>query len=288
MTRQYTVRGDKRPLKDFLLSEIGVSVTALKKIKYGGLYRNGECVTVRATVGEGDVVTVVYPEEASDIAPIDIPLDIIYEDAWLLAVTKPTGMPVHPSRGNSLPTLAGAVMHYYRDRAFVFRAINRLDRETSGIVLIAKNAEAAYRLSEGMKRGEWKKEYLAVVDGHLDPPSGVIDLPIARECEGGMRRVVREDGKRALTQYETVCTGENTSLLRVQLMTGRTHQIRVHLAHVGHPLCDDFLYGRRREGAVYRLHAYKLTLSHPETGESMTLTSECPFLSEFFPKEDYL
>ena len=288
MTRQYTVRGDQRSLKGFLLSEIGVSVTALKKIKYGGLYRNGECVTVRATVGEGDVVTVVYPEEASDIAPIDIPLDIIYEEAWLLAVTKPTGMPVHPSRGNSLPTLAGAVMHYYRDRAFVFRAINRLDRETSGIVLIAKNAEAAYRLSEGMKRGEWKKEYLAVVDGHLDPPSGVIDLPIARECEGGMRRVVREDGKRALTQYETVCTGEDTSLLRVQLMTGRTHQIRVHLAHVGHPLCDDFLYGRRREGTVYRLHAYKLTLSHPETGESMTLTSECPFLSEFFPKEDYL
>ncbi len=282
MTRRFCVTGDERMLKDFLLSQARVSVTALKKIKYGGLYVNGERVTVRARVRDGDTVEIVYPAEtASDIPPIDIPLNIIYEDECMLAVAKPTNMPVHPSRGNSLPTLAGAVMHYYRDMPFVFRAVNRLDRETSGIVLIAKTGEAAYHLSESMKKGEFEKEYLAVIDGRIEPPSGVIDAPIARECEGSMRRIVHEGGKQAITQYRTLSTKEHTSLLEVRPLTGRTHQIRVHLAHIGHPLSDDFLYGVRREGAVYRLHAHRLTLPHPETRGRITLCAPCPFVSEF-------
>lgn len=282
MTRSYRVVGHERSLKDFLLAEGRVSVTALKRIKYDGLYLNGMRVTVRATVREGDTVDVVYRDEAaSDITPLNIPLDILYEDASMLAVCKPTSMPVHPSRGNSLPTLAAAVMHYYRDAPFVFRAVNRLDRETSGIVLIAKTQEAAYRLSESMKRGEFVKEYLAVAQGHPNPPSGVIDCPIARECEGAMRRVVRADGKAAVTEYRTLKTKEHCSLLLVRPLTGRTHQIRVHLSHIGHPLCDDFLYGTRREGALYRLHAYRLTLPHPETGERMTLCAPCPFADAF-------
>lgn len=289
MTRVLHVSGEQMSLKDFLLSEGRISLTALKKIKYSGLYVNGERVTVRALVHCGDTVEIVYPTEtASDIAPIDIPLHIIYEDDCMLAVSKPTNMPVHPSRGNSLPTLAGAVMHYYRDIPFVFRAVNRLDRETSGIVLIAKSQQAAYRLSESMKKGQFEKEYLAVVDGAIDPPSGVIDAPIARECEGAMRRVVREDGKRAVTEYETLLTKENVSLLRVRLQTGRTHQIRVHLSHIGHPLSDDFLYGTRHPEKSYRLHAYRLTLPHPQTNARLVLCAPCPFLDEFNVKGELL
>lgn len=279
MRRTYTVEGRVTSLKDYLLSGGRVSATALKKIKYTGLFLNGERVTVRATVHPGDVIELVYPtDEASAIPPIDTPLCILYEDGAVLAVAKPTAMPVHPARGNHLPTLAGAVMHYYRDRPFVFRAINRLDRETSGIVLIAKTAEAAFHLSEAMKRGEFGKEYLAVVDGELMPREGIIDLPIEREREGENRRVVREGGKRAITEYKTLRVEGDTSLLLLRLHTGRTHQIRVHLSHLGHPLTDDFLYGRAREGATYRLHAYRLTFPHPETGERITLTAPCPFL----------
>ena len=281
MRRIYTVEGQVTSLKEYLLTDGRVSATALKKIKYTGLFLNGERVTVRATVHPGDVIELIYPtDEASDIAPIDTPLHILYEDGAVLAVAKPTAMPVHPSRGNRLPTLAGAVMHYYRDRPFVFRAINRLDRETSGIVLIAKTAEAAFRLSEAMKRGELGKEYLAVVDGALEPREGIIDLPIEREREDENRRVVREGGKRAITEYKTLRVEKDTSLLLLRLHTGRTHQIRVHLSHLGHPLTDDFLYGREREGATYRLHAFRLTFPHPETNERITVTAPCPFLEE--------
>lgn len=289
MRRTYTVEGRVTSLKEYLLSDGRVSVTALKRIKYTGLFLNGERVTVRATVHPGDVVELVYPTDAaSDIAPVDLPLHILYEDESVLAVSKPTAMPVHPSRGNSLPTLAGAVMHYFRGRPFVFRAINRLDCETSGIVLIAKTAEAAFRLSAAMKRGEFKKEYLAVVDGELEPREGVIDLPIGREREDENRRVVRADGKCAITEYKTLRAGEGTSLLLLRLHTGRTHQIRVHLSHLGHPLTDDFLYGREREGATYRLHAYRLTFPHPESGERVSVTAPCPFLEEGFSADEIL
>ena len=133
-----------------------------------------------------------------------------------------------------------------------------------------------------MKRGELGKEYLAVVDGVLEPREGIIDLPIEREREDENRRVVREGGKRAITEYKTLRVEKDTSLLLLRLHTGRTHQIRVHLSHLGHPLTDDFLYGREREGATYRLHAYRLTFPHPETGERITVTAPCPFLEDDF------
>lgn len=276
--KRYTVGGEERMLKEYLLSELGISVRQLKALKMGGLFVNGERVTVRKVLKSGDEVTLKYEDTKSEIAPIAMPLDIVFEDDFLLAVNKSVHMPVHPSLGNSLPTLAAGVMHYYRDRDFVFRAVNRLDRETSGIVLIAKSREAAYHLSEAMKRGEFIKEYLAVVEGVVTPREGRIDAPIARESEGAMRRVVSERGKEAVTLYETLETAKDTSLLRVRPITGRTHQIRVHMAHVGHPLKYDFLYGERTEGKEYMLHAERLSFPHPETGERITLVAECPFL----------
>ena len=276
--KEYKIEGDERPLKDVLLKEIKLSVTLLKRIKFSGLYVNGEKATVRKTVKEGDVVRILFPDDdPSDVEAIEAPLRIVYEDEDILAVSKPTSMPVHPSKGNSLVTLANAVMWYYRDKPFVFRAVNRLDRDTSGIVLIAKTAEAAYRLSDAMKKGEFIKEYVAIVDGCPTPTDGTVNARIARECEGEMKRVVREDGKDAITHYKVIKTDGERSLVRIKLETGRTHQIRVHMAHIGHPLTKDFLYGNGTSGDTYCLHAERLTLPHPRTGEIITLVSEAPF-----------
>ena len=275
--KAYNVEGDSRELKGFLLSEIGLSVTMLKKVKYSGLFVNGEKATVRKKIKDGDVVEVLFPcEDSSEIEAIEHPINVIYEDEDILAVSKPTTMPVHPSKGNSLVTLANAVMWYYRDRPFVFRAVNRLDRDTSGIVLIAKNADAAHRLSSAMKRGEFTKEYLAIVDGIPDK-YGTVNAKIARERDGEMKRIVREDGKDAVTHYELIKTDSERSLVRIRLETGRTHQIRVHMAHIGHPLTNDFLYGKGNPGDTYSLHAERLTIPHPRTGEVITLVNKAPF-----------
>jgi len=186
-------------------------------------------------------------------------------------------MPIHPSIGNHLVTLANAIMAYYKDSAFVFRAVNRLDRDTSGIVLIAKTAEAAYKLSQSMKRGEFTKEYIAVIDGVPSKNSGTINARIARKEEGNIKRVVRDDGKEATTHYEVIKSENGRSLVRIRIETGRTHQIRVHMAHIGHPLTNDFLYGNGKPGDVYCLHAAKLAFPHPATTECIVLESTPPF-----------
>ena len=276
--KNYEITGEERTVKTVLLAEIGLSLNRLKKVKVSGILVNGEPVTVRKIVSDGDILTLVLPEEnESNIEPIEAPLDIVYEDEDILAVSKPTSMPVHPSRGNHLVTLANAVMWYYRDIPFVFRAVNRLDRDTSGIVLIAKNADAAYKLSKDMKQGEFVKEYLAIVDGCPTPKCGTVNAKIVRERDGEMKRVVREDGKDAVTHYEVLKTDGDTSLLRIRLETGRTHQIRVHMAHIGHPLTNDFLYGGGKPGDTYCLHAERLTIPHPRTDEIITFVSEAPF-----------
>ena len=276
--KNYEITGEERTVKTVLLAEIGLSLNRLKKVKVSGILVNGEPVTVRKIVRDGDILTLVLPEEnESNIEPIEAPLDIVYEDEDILAVSKPTSMPVHPSRGNHLVTLANAVMWYYRDIPFVFRAVNRLDRDTSGIVLIAKNADAAYKLSKDMKQGKFVKEYLAIVDGCPTTKCGTVNAKIVRERDGEMKRVVREDGKDAVTHYEVLKTNGDTSLLRIRLETGRTHQIRVHMAHIGHPLTNDFLYGNGKPGDIYCLHAESLTIPHPRTGEIITFVSEAPF-----------
>ena len=274
----YKVTGDKRNLKSFLLTEVGLSVSLLKKVKFTGLFVNGEKATVRKEIKQGDLVEIIFPNESSsEIEAIESSIKVVFEDEDILAVSKPTSMPVHPSKGNSLITLANAVMWYYRDRHFVFRAVNRLDRDTSGIVLIAKNREAAHKLSSAMKRGEFTKEYLSVVDGCPAPRVGTVNAKIAREREGEMKRVVREDGKHAVTHYEVIKSDGLRSLVRIRLETGRTHQIRVHMAYIGHPLTRDFLYGNGGPGDTYSLHAEKLTIPHPRTGALITLIDDAPF-----------
>ena len=283
MAKQYTSHGTKTPrlVRDILKSELCLSVNAIKKVKRGGLLVDGREVTVRHLLTEGEVLTVSFPEEeGSDILPCELPLDIVYEDDYILAINKAPNMPVHPCRGNHLPTLAEGVM-FYLGEGFVFRAVNRLDRDTSGIVLIAKDADTAYRLGEQLKRGEIRKEYLALACGIPEKESGTIDAPIARESEGNIRRVVREDGKAAITEYTLLDSfeheGKTVSLLRVSPITGRTHQIRVHLSYIGIPLLYDFLYGEREGDKHYFLHCERVHFVHPTTGEGLEIVAPCEF-----------
>lgn len=263
--------GEKLPtdMKSYLYS-LGLSVTLVKKAKYGGIFLNGSNVTVRATVHSGDKIELFLPEQKSEgIEPMDIPLRVLYEDPDLIAVDKPTGMPTHPSKGNSLPTLANAIMGYYGSD-FVFRAVNRLDRDTSGIVIIAKNKISSASLASSMKKGEWNKRYHALVEGIPEPTEGVIDAPIERVEEGNIKRCIRADGKRAITEYKVVKEMEGRSLCEIRLLTGRTHQIRVHMSHIGHPLVSDFLYGTKGEEA-YFLRCVEISFPHPKTHELLVI-----------------
>ena len=257
-------------MSDYLKRGLGFSGTLVTRVKFGGVFLNGEVVTMRARVNAGDEVIICFPpEESENIPPIDIPLDIIYEDDHLIAINKPSDMPTHPSKGNSLPTLANAVRAYLGE-GFVFRAINRLDRGTSGIVIIAKNPFAAANLGRAMKERRIHKKYRAIISGIPESSEGVIDLPIERECEGSIKRIVREDGKRAITEYRVIEKYEDSALVEVTLHTGRTHQIRVHFSYIGHPLVGDFLYGVEREGG-YSLICSEIRFPHPLTNEEIVL-----------------
>ena len=271
----YGVTGEMK-IRDYLKRRIGLSTALIAQVKFDNVMLNGEIVYMRAMVKNGDVIEIALPDEDSEnIEPMDIPLEIVYEDDYVIAVNKPRNMPVHPSRGNHLPTVANAIRAYV-GHPFVFRAINRLDRDTSGIVLIAKDRLSGAKLYQAMKEREFGKTYLAIVEGVPYPSHGMIDLPIAREAEGEMKRVVREDGKQAITEYEVIeVLYNNTSKVKVTLHTGRTHQIRVHMAHIGHALVDDFLYGTRGED-TYHLHCNSLSFPHPFTGETITLTADEP------------
>lgn len=263
-------------IRDYLKRRIGLSTALIAQVKFDNVKLNGEIVYMRAMVKNGDVIEISLPDEDSEnIEPMDIPIEIVYEDDYVIAVNKPRNMPVHPSRGNHLPTVANAIRSYV-GHPFVFRAINRLDRDTSGIVLIAKDRLSGAKLYQAMKEREFGKTYLAIVEGVPSPTHGIINQPIAREVEGEMKRVVREDGKEAITEYEVIeVLANNMSKVKVTLHTGRTHQIRVHMAYIGHALVNDFLYGKRGDD-TYHLHCNSLSFPHPLTGETITLTADEP------------
>ncbi len=279
ISKKVTTEYDGMKISEYLKRCMELSVTLIKRVKFGGVFINGKNVHMRAAVHTDDTVLVVLPEKNSEnIRAIDIPLDIIYEDDYLIAVNKPYDMPTHPSRGNSLPTLAEGIMAYFAPRSFVFRSINRLDRDTSGIVIIAKDPISADKLSREMKAGGYIKKYSAIVSGVPSPAHAIIDAPIDREAEGTIKRIVCESGKRAITEYTVKKILDNgDSLCEIALHTGRTHQIRVHMAYIGHPLRNDFLYGERKGDETYKLHATSIEFTHPFTKERMILTSKADF-----------
>lgn len=255
-------------------------VTHLKRTQRG-ILRNGEWGRVRDVLQLGDtlVLNLVETESSENIVPSPLPLEIVYEDEDLLIVNKEANRPIHPSQGNYDNTLANAVAYYFKQKgeSFTYRCINRLDKDTTGLLIIAKNMYSASLLSDMVQNREIHREYLAIATGEV-PESGTITAPIAR-VEGSTieRKVDEENGEYACTHYKRLQYKNGYSLVSLKLETGRTHQIRVHLKHIGHPLPGDFLYNPDYT-VINRqaLHSYRLTFIHPITGKELQFEAEMP------------
>lgn len=252
----------------------------LKKTEEG-IKRNGAWAYTRDKLDAGDVLEILFAEEDSseNIVPVEMKLDIVYEDEDILVINKPADTPIHPSQGNYDNSLANGVKHYYESQgeSFVFRCINRLDRDTTGLVVIAKNMLSSAALNAAMVNREIHRTYLAVVKGEL-PEKGTIDFPIARKDGSTVERCVdMSGGEYAVTHFECVEKNEKYSLAKIWLETGRTHQIRVHMNAIGHPLPGDFLYHNdRSEIGRQALHSWRLEFRHPVTGETMRFEQPLP------------
>lgn len=273
---------------EILRRRLSVSARLLAELKRtGGILLNGVCVPVCERAPAGSVISVsVTEQEGSDaVVPEALPLKILYEDEDILAVDKEKDMPVHPSLNHYTHTLGNAVMHYYLSKnegAFVFRPITRLDRDTTGIVLIAKNKLSACVLSDAMRRGKIEKSYLALLSRTPAQREGTVSVPIAREADSIIKRCPDPDGiyggKSAVTRWRVEQTfDDGTCAARLFPYTGRTHQIRVHMAYIGCPLLYDYLYGSEIPGKTLFLHCALLTFPHPATGRVMRIESESGF-----------
>lgn len=278
------IAGEKdagRRVKYFVRGDMGVSYHQFSALKArGGLRVNGAPVHANHLLQPGDAVTVRLEDPVRPVAtPEDAPVSVVYEDEDLLILDKPAPLACQCSPKQPAGTLENRLAFRYRDvPGFVFRPLNRLDRGTSGLMAVAKNAHAAQRLQRQLHTDAFVREYLAVVDGAMTG-EGVVDAPIAKEAAATVRRVIDpENGLRAVTRYRVVRTGASRSLVRLRLETGRTHQIRVHLAHLGHPVAGDFLYGTEddRLPGRFALHSTYIRLNHPVTGAVIERESPLP------------
>lgn len=271
---------EKYTVGELLKSKLSISSRVLSGLKKENLIflNDIQCHTWQKGKN-GDTLSFVlqdtFPSE--NVVPRKIPLDIIYEDDDILAVNKPSDMPVHPSMNNYENTLGNAVMYYFRNIPFVYRPVNRLDRDTTGAVIIAKTQQACFNLSKQMQNGIFKKTYLAVIDGVPEKEHGIIDAPIARVPGSAIKRCVSPLGKPAVTEYDILQSNGEISLVQVKLHTGRTHQIRVHFSYIGHPLLYDYLYGREVPGKILLLHCEKLEFAHPVTNNPLTIIAKRTF-----------
>ena len=261
--------------------EEGFTSRLLRSIKKGGpnILLNGKPCYMESRVKTGDIITVQVKEKnpSGKLLPLYYPIEILYEDEDVLAVNKPPNMPVHPSFGHYEDTLANVMAGYFWGEAYVFYGINRLDRDTSGVVLVAKNPYSASILSQSMKDSGIQKQYYAIAEG-VPPKEGMIRAPIARE-EGSIikRQVSFEHGERAETQFWREKTNGTLSLVRLKLITGRTHQIRVHMSYMGWPVLGDSLYGAQSEGIGRQaLHCWQMTWNHPVEKKEVTITAPLP------------
>jgi 23S rRNA pseudouridine1911/1915/1917 synthase len=270
-----------KTVKEILRYGVGLSLAFTKQLKFldNGIMLNGEKVTVRRTVSAGDILFLATEDVQKDgvLTPTPLPLDIAYEDEYIVMPNKSADMPTHPSHNHRGDTLADALAYKYQEEGipFVFRAISRLDRNTSGILLIAKDRISASRLSASMKNGDISKKYIAILDGELDFDEGTIDTYIKREAESIIfRRVCKENegGDRAITKYKLLAKSNGYSLVLASPITGRTHQLRVHFSHMGAPILGDDMYGNESPLiSRHALHALSLEFIHPKTNTPITV-----------------
>lgn len=268
---------------DFFLKSHGFSRHIISGLKTHpqGILVNQVHQNTKYHLQSGDLLTVTMlePMPSEKIVPVPMELSIIYEDEDILVLNKPADTPIHPSMHNYENSLANGVVFYYQKETspFVFRCINRLDRDTTGLTIIAKNSLSSAILSGMVSRRQIHREYIAIVEG-ITPAFGTIDAPIGRKPDSSIERMVdHERGERAVTHYTRMACSHTHSLLKLQLETGRTHQIRVHMKHIGYPLIGDYLYYPdysmiKRQA----LHSCRLTFSHPITGKPLEFTAPLP------------
>ena len=256
-------------------------------IEGGNVLINGKTAAKNAKVKDGDRVEITLPDpEVYDITPENIPLNIVFEDSDLLVVNKPKGMVVHPAAGNYSGTLVNALMYHCGDSLSGINGImrpgivHRIDKNTSGLLMVAKNDFAHNKLAEQIKEHSFTREYEAVVYGSLKNDSGIIDAPIGRHpIKRKQMAVVFENSKNAVTHYEVIKRLEGFTHIKLRLETGRTHQIRVHMAYIGHPVAGDEVYGPKKvikELGGQCLHAKKIGFIHPRTETYMEFDSMLP------------
>lgn len=280
----YTITAEDKDLaiKQILRQRFQFSARMRNKIKREKLvYLNGEQIPGWITAKPGDVLEIRLPEETSDFIPEDIPIRTVYEDSSLLIINKQPGIVVHPTKGHPQHTLANGIMKEMLDRgqSFKIRFMNRLDMDTSGIVAVAKNSHCQASFMKQSQAGLVEKRYLAIVKGLVKEDQGTISLPIGQPDPERVERAVVEGGSPSVTNYQVLDRFRaGYSLVELSLETGRTHQIRVHMAAIGHPVVSDHLYGESNPFLIERqaLHARKLAMLHPVTGEPVSFEAELP------------
>ena len=267
-----------------------------KLIENGKVLVNGAIVNKKYKVSTDDKITMLPSElKPLDAEPEDIPLDIVYEDEHLLVVNKPRGMVVHPAPGNYSGTLVNALLYHCKDSLSGINGIlrpgivHRIDKDTSGLLIVAKTDKAHIGLAEQIKEHSFTREYNAVIVGHLKEQEGTINAPIGRNPKDRKKMCVTQtNSKNAVTHYNTIQDYEGYSHISLKLETGRTHQIRVHMAHLGHAVAGDYVYGNDKKSAYLNgqcLHAIKIGFIHPITQEYLEFTSELPdYFTEFLKK----
>lgn len=272
-----------RMVKGILRGSLQLSYTLLKSLKWreNAILLNGQSVHVNAIVHAGDVVSVALSERTpredlyceNTAAP-----DIVYEDEDLLVLNKPAGVAMHPKADDAAAPSLAAMLTGYLGEGSVPHFVSRLDKGTSGLLIAAKSGYVHDRLRRALHSSELRREYRAVAVGQVTPPRGVIDAPIGRADGSIIRRCVREDGLVSRTEYKVLQTTERFTLLRLRPETGRTHQLRVHMAYLGHPLAGDWLYGTEDKNLIARpaLHSYELWFTQPVTGQELHFTAPIP------------
>lgn len=301
MIFKVTAEYDGKSVLYILQNTLGLSGGMIRHLKFleDGITVGGERVTVRRVLKAGEelVLNTADAEAEKPIKPVELPLAIAYEDEDMVIPDKPAFMPTHPSHDHYEDTVANALAFRYRDDgdAFVFRPVNRLDRNTSGLLIIAKCRIAAAKLTRAMQEGRIRKKYVAILDGTLEADGGVIDTYMRRTAESIIVREVCDEcegADRAITEYRVIYRSDRYTVVEAEPKTGRTHQLRVHFAHLGAPIVGDDLYGDASEYIDrHALHSHSLTLVQPTSGEPLAVRAPLPedmrsLLEKLFPDED--
>lgn len=270
-------------IKDIIRTHFDFSARLRNKIKRDKLVTlNGEYTPGWITPSPGDIIKIILPDEQSNFEPQNIPIFPVFEDDDMMVINKQPGIIVHPTKGHPTGTIANALMYYMQQtgQTFKIRFVNRLDMDTSGLLVVAKNSYCQNDYTRQMKENRVQKRYKAIVKGIVTSDSGTIDLPIGRPDPENVRRGVMKDGSPSVTHYTVIERFyiSGYSLIELLLETGRTHQIRVHMSHIGHPVLGDWLYGGDNVTLIERqaLHAARLSFIHPITKEQLNLTAPLP------------